>query len=285
MPRVSSGLNVQAIFFSFKLSKVLSNLSMPAMRAWKAPARWKRRATASKRTSSKYRPSMRKVIGSTSRLLTTPGSSVQFARLLSSSEVFPTEITRSFTYCDAFSLASQTVTNAFGTERVWRLNSLFDPDLTGVGHQPYYYDQVSFLYMFYRVFEAAWEVTFTTPGTINCFAAVLAAASNDTYSLTGKASQFVREKPNTVSRIIGDGSQPLTVIGNYKIHELEGITYSNWIGDKDFQAATFTNPVRVPTLKIAIGDFSAPITETIVGVHLRLVVKARLFARSTQLAS
>ncbi len=247
-----------------------------------APARYKR--SYGKR-STKYRPSMKKVIGSTRRLLTVPGSSVQFARLLSSREVFPTEITRSFTYCDALSLQSSTASNIFGAERVWRLNSLFDPDLTGVGHQPYYFDQVSFLYTTYRVSEVAWEVTFTTPGTINCFGAVMASTSNDTYSLTGKSSAFVREKPNTVSRIIGNGDQPMTVIGSGKMWELEGRSYQNWVGDKDYQAATFTNPINSVRLSVAIGDFGAPITETIVGVHIRLVYKARLFGRTTQVAS
>lgn len=246
----------------------------------------KLRTVYSKRkTKSAYRPSMKKVIGSTNRLMTIPGSSVQFARLLSSSEVFPTEIVRSFTYCDAVSLLSSTALNIFGAERCWRLNSLFDPDLTGVGHQPYYYDQVSALYTSYRVFECAWEVTFTTPATINCFCAVMAATSQDTYSLTGKVSQFVREKPNTVSRIMGNGDQPMTVIGSAKMWELEGQSYSNWLGDQSFQATTAANPVKFPRLCIAIGDFGAPVTESIVGMHLRLVMKARLFGRTTQVAS
>ena len=248
---------------------------------------FRKRATTAraKAMRSKKNPTLSRLTGSTSRLLTTPGSGVQFARLLSRQEVFPTEIMKDFSYCDAFSLASQTVTNAFGTERVWRLNSLFDPDLTGVGHQPYYYDQVSFLYMFYRVFEVAWEIQFTTPGTINTFCAVMEASSADTYILTGKQSQFVREKPNAVSRVIGDGSQPLTVIGRTKIWDLEGNSYGNWLGDKDFQAPTFASPVKEPKLRIAIGDFGAPITETIVGVQLRIIYKARLFGRTTQVAS
>lgn len=38
-----------------------------------------------------------------------------------------------------------------GTAQVWRMNSLFDPDLTGTGHQPQQFDQLSAVYSQYCV--------------------------------------------------------------------------------------------------------------------------------------
>lgn len=42
--------------------------------------------------------------------------------------------------------------------QIWRMNGLFDPDLSGTGHQPYLYDQLSLLYSRYRVFGCKIEV-------------------------------------------------------------------------------------------------------------------------------
>jgi hypothetical protein len=58
-----------------------------------------------------------------------------------------------------------TSSTATASTYVFRLNSLFDPDLTGTGHQPYQYDQVSGLYGSYRVTEVEFELRFYTPTT------------------------------------------------------------------------------------------------------------------------
>lgn len=43
---------------------------------------------------------------------------------------------------------------------VWRLNSLYDPNLTGTGHQPAGFDQLMALYKYYAVVAAHAHVTF-----------------------------------------------------------------------------------------------------------------------------
>lgn len=59
------------------------------------------------------------------------------------------------TYCD-----TKTLVPAAGQARyVWRLNSLFDPDFTGGGHQPGYHDEWALLYKKYRVTGCKWYIT------------------------------------------------------------------------------------------------------------------------------
>lgn len=58
-------------------------------------------------------------------------------------------------YADRYSL---TVSSGGATSQVMRLTSLFDPDYTGVGHQPMYFDQITPLYNFYIVKRADVEI-------------------------------------------------------------------------------------------------------------------------------
>ncbi len=48
---------------------------------------------------------------------------------------------------------------------VFRANSLFDPDFSGVGHQPMGFDDMAYLYEKYRVFSVSMKVTFTNADT------------------------------------------------------------------------------------------------------------------------
>lgn len=71
---------------------------------------------------------------------------------------FPSQITTTLRYCDIISL------NAVGiiSKNVFRMNSLFDPDQSGVGHQPYFFDQISTQYNRYVVLGSKLTATFIT---------------------------------------------------------------------------------------------------------------------------
>ena len=68
-------------------------------------------------------------------------------------------------------------------DRVFRLNSLYDPDLTGVGHQPAGFDQLMTLYKYYAVVAASAHVTFQNTDTSN-EAICITNVSNTNASIT-----------------------------------------------------------------------------------------------------
>jgi len=69
---------------------------------------------------------------------------------------FPSSKFCKMTYADNWTLTSTT-----GTPGGWifNINSLFDPDQTGVGHQPYFYDQLAAIYNAYVVTACKIEIT------------------------------------------------------------------------------------------------------------------------------
>jgi len=61
----------------------------------------------------------------------------------------------------------------------FRCNSIFDPDQTGVGHQPYGHDQYQLIYNHYKVLKSKITVTFISTSTTNTGAAVVGIALKD----------------------------------------------------------------------------------------------------------
>lgn len=77
---------------------------------------------------------------------------------------FPSELVCRLRYCDTYNLTSTAGSLA---KQVWRANSLVDPDFTGAGHQPMYFDQYAALYENYVVIGSKIKVTVSpVPDTI-----------------------------------------------------------------------------------------------------------------------
>lgn len=79
---------------------------------------------------------------------------------------FPQEMKVKLRYVDSFPLTS---TTGGITSTTFRMNSLFDPDFTYTGHQPYGFDQWAALYTTYVVLGSKLTTTWspvTEPGTL-----------------------------------------------------------------------------------------------------------------------
>ena len=60
-----------------------------------------------------------------------------------------------------------TISSALGAVQRFNLNNIYDPDRTGVGHQPYGYDQLGAIYNRYRVIACHWAINvYPSTGTV-----------------------------------------------------------------------------------------------------------------------
>lgn len=88
---------------------------------------------------------------------------------------FPKQLEMTHRYCDTVRLLSASGATSF---QKFAANGMYDPDLTGTGHQPYYYDQLTALYNHYVVTKSRITITFVPSSNIQA-AMVFSLAEND----------------------------------------------------------------------------------------------------------
>lgn len=131
---------------------------------------------------------------------------------------YPDKLVTSLRYVDNIAL-----TAALGNigSNVYRMNSCFDPDLSGVGHQPMFFDQLcgpigSAPYSRYRVISSRITVTFmaltqSQPGTTLFGPFMVGLAAQNSSGLYGTTVSSLCEASNTVWTHMGtkDGGNNL----------------------------------------------------------------------------
>lgn len=139
---------------------------------------------------------------------------------------------------------------------VFNLNSTFDPDRTGTGHQPWGRDQLAQLYHRYRVFAVSWRVTFyPIPGTSNP-AALFVVPLNHADPLTGQVISVVRETPRAMVKL-SSTDKPTVFTGRISLARLLGQTSAEYKGSDRYQALNTGDPSELMTLQVGSNFTSA----------------------------
>lgn len=132
----------------------------------------------------------------------------------------------------------------------FNLNSIFDPNFTGAGHQPMGHDQIEQLYTKYRVNSVRYEVVpFIQNGTnCNLFVGPINNSSPPT-------SGF-KEYPQTQFRQLGGSntSSEDTMKGYVKLWELASTTQSKYNADDQYSALMSADPAEKMLLTIYCDD-------------------------------
>lgn len=164
---------------------------------------------------------------------------------------YPDKLVTKIRYVDTIALSASL--DAIGAN-VFRMNSLFDPDLTGTGHQPMYFDQLcgavgSAPYSRYRVLSSTMNVTFspkvvtlaggTVYGPFTC--GILTTATSGIYAANASA---LCEASNCKWTVLGEKN------GGNNVKKLS-VTYVPSrdlgvdTGDDTIAAAYNANPTQV----------------------------------------
>lgn len=215
-------------------------------------------AYAKKRTGKKYtkkpNKTFRKNVRGTARNVLSRGPFKKY----NSVDPFPTGQFVKFTYTQSNVLYSGTG-GIWGTEQVFRLNSIYDPDYTGSGHQPYGYDQMALLYKQYKVIGAMIEIDFMNPDQDGLLCGACIVMPQDSFSTTSAARDTLNEKPMCYTVNLNDsGKQRYKIKQYFPMHTLLGVTKEQFrvhLG-VPYTAIFGTNPQDSPRLAVNVASIA-----------------------------
>lgn len=149
-------------------------------------------------------------------------------------------------YATEFSIdASQTTIGAY----VFRANSLYDPESTGIGHSYYMFDQIMLLYRRYRVLGSrikVWNIWPPGSTTGACYATIIKSASGNTHGAFASTAHILESNIRGNVKIIGSsindavlapGGQKTILTNTYSQKK-----YFPGILDRQLEAAYDANP-------------------------------------------
>ena len=172
---------------------------------------------------------------------------------------FPQRIITKLRYSDAF---NQSTAGGAISDQVFRMNSVFDPDFTNLGHQPMWHDNYTSIYTYYRVHGSKLTVEFvptptTDNGTIGPYHIGIIGSDVSTTFTANTAARG--EMSDSVSRFISreDGTQVLE--WQYNPVDKLGIPAEDDVAG----AQVSSNPSQVYFAHIWWADQGAPVSSTL----------------------
>jgi hypothetical protein len=168
--------------------------------------------------------------------------------------------------------------NVFGTEVIFRLNSIYDPLYSGAGTYPNGYAAWSGFYADYRVHQVMIDLTFTDPSADGMIVGALVQYSNDTFSLGGNSIATADALQRSDIRPLNNtGEQTVRISRKFNLWDCDGNTRLQWLANPGYQAVFGQNPTLTPFLRIAVA--SLPSATPTCSVLVRLTFYAELFDR------
>ena len=126
---------------------------------------------------------------------------------------------------------------------VFDLSSIYDPDTTGVGHQPLGHDQIALFFERYQVVSVDYQFVFFNRSTSN--PARIGIRASDS-SATDTDPDVLIENGNsqwTLLSLASGGQAVHTYSGRIDVHEVHGITKSQYLANDDYGADFGSNPI------------------------------------------
>lgn len=143
-------------------------------------------------------------------------------------------------------------TTGTGMVQQFRLNSLYDPDYTYTGHQPYYYDQMTPQYATYRVYSVKIDYAYTCENGsgVPLDSQIVWRGTPDGTTPTPTIAGFrvESERPGAMNKYYSVGGQPVTGTLKFSCRKILGMSKGQYDDDDKTAAAVTTNPAIVPYL-------------------------------------
>jgi len=134
----------------------------------------------------------------------------------------------------------------------FKINSVYDPDLTSTGHQPMYRDQLYLIYKYCVVTATKWTLMITTQATVGQVVNVQAS----TYATTDTDTSANIERGQTHQCMVQLGS-PATLTGNVSMPVLFGLrSVEALLSDDLYRHDSSNDPSQLAYLSVYSQDIS-----------------------------
>lgn len=135
----------------------------------------------------------------------------------------------------------------------FNLNSIFDPNRTGTGHQPYGHDTFSTMYNRYRVIGVKWNIQCVAPSGTDLPLQVAALPANEEQGSSGDSASSIRELPRARYITQGYAGAPVRSLKGYtSLPSLTGRTKAQYMADDRYQAQVGSSPQELAILNIIV---------------------------------
>lgn len=126
---------------------------------------------------------------------------------------------------------------------IFRGNSAFDPDLTGIGHQPYYFDQYAAIYTKYRVHGSSIRVDVVNQSGVMATSVIVVPHSD--VAAFGSISAAAELQRSRYPRIVPIAQRQSVLLKDYaSTRAVIGLTKVEMEADDIYSAAVTANPAQ-----------------------------------------
>lgn len=152
----------------------------------------------------------------------------------------------------------------------FNLNSIFDPNRTGTGHQPYGHDTMATLYNRYRVIGCKYSIQ-SVPYQQVTLVTCAQPANEELYTGATLCSE-ARENPRAKYITQSYGAAVKTLSGYVSIPSLTGRTKAQYMADDRYQALFGQSPQEFAILNVLVG-FADDRSTTAAGTQLTVTLE------------
>lgn len=192
------------------------------------------------------------------------------------SQGLPKIVYTKLNFCEVYSLS---YTNPTVSNYAFRLNSIYDPDYTNIGKQPYMRDQFAALYGRYCVTGAKVKAYITT-NTSAIDSIVTMRANTSTSTIADLQLEIERGAYRTVVT----NERPGRLNGYYSIAKVWGTSKNKVLTDDLFSAQVGANPNNAVYLQVAFESMDQS-TSASIQVQLQVTYYVKFYDRTDQTSS
>lgn len=167
-------------------------------------------------------------------------------------------------------LSSAAGIDVFGTDKVFNLNSIYEPESGNTNHAVLGWTELANIYRRYRVTGVKYELVVYDPNVETMAVGIWVQPPENTFNMAGQTVQTMAEKGNMNIRFIANTGQQ--VIRHTKFHRLNNICNVRktvLFNNETYSALMTANPAKVPTLKLASANTTSG---TVQSLRYKLIV-------------